>query len=452
MIHDDQNEGWKQHFPTYDFSERDIALAEYTVAAKALESEERVFLNASNITLVASATLGSLAISSTEKLSSTLESVLPSFAIPLVLLIVVSLFSIISIRYFADRQRAITFASRKVVTLRRMLGLSYGRIQLVLPNWRIEGADQPLSIRLFPGWFTYAAYPFWILLIISSCVCFLLSALLIKSIELPFFAENSALFILLITTLWIAILTYFFRSALLDTHETMRLLYSKIIASIISLPIAQNTEYLIYRAKLATYETDRMKVSLTNLTKSLVFIEDRSFYKHSGVSFKAIARGLLSLLKLKRRSGGSTINQQLTRTLFILNLSKTKRRKLIEILLAPWLNTVLSKQEILSVYLSSVRFENRCFGVIAAMKYFFGEVVTDPSPAQAFFLVERVSNIKQSLLTNKIIATALAAKENGVLSQCDLHELATLYQEAISKRTIIDHSNRIDKLIEQLHA
>lgn len=452
MIHDDQNEGWKQHFPTYGFSERDIALAEYTVAAKALESEERVFLNASNITLVASATLGSLAISSTEKLSSTLESVLPSFAIPLVLLIVVSLFSVISIRYFADRQRVITFASRKVVTLRRMLGLSYGRIQLVLPNWRIEGADQPLSIRLFPGWFTYAAYPFWILLIISSCVCFLLSALLIKSIELSFLAENSAFFVLLITTLWTAILTYSFRSALLDTHETMRLLYSKIIARIISLPITQNTEYLIYRAKLATYETDRMKVSLTNLTKSLVFIEDRSFYTHSGVSFKAIGRGLLSLLKLKRRSGGSTINQQLTRTLFILNLSKTKRRKLIEILLAPWLNTVLSKQEILSIYLSSVRFENRCFGVIPAMKHFFGEVVADPSPAQAFFLVERVSNIKQSLLTNKIIATALAAKENGVLSQRDLHELASLYQEAISKRTIIDHSNRIDKLIEQLHA
>jgi len=99
----------------------------------------------------------------------------------------------------------------------------------------------------------------------------------------------------------------------------MRLLYSKIIASIISFPHTQNTEYLIYRAKLATYETDRMKVSLTNLTKSLLFIEDRSFYKHSGVSFKAIGRGLLSLLKLKRRSGGSTINQQLTRTLFILN-------------------------------------------------------------------------------------------------------------------------------------
>ncbi|WP_111636939.1 biosynthetic peptidoglycan transglycosylase [Marinomonas shanghaiensis] len=450
MIHDDQNEGWKQHFPTYHFSERDIALEEYSVAAKALESEERVFLNASNITLVAAATLGSLAVSSTEKLSNTLDSVLPSYSIPLVLLLMVSLFSLVSIRYFADRQRAIIFASRKVVTLRRMLGLSYGRIHLVLPNWRIEGADQPLSIRLFPGWFTYASYPFWILLIISSCICFLLSALLVKSIELPLVLENSVLFILSTNFIWITILTYTFRSSLLDTHESMRLLFTKVIGNFIRLPIASNIEYLVYRATLATYETDRMKVSLTKLIKLLIFIEDRSFYQHSGVSFKAIFRGLLSLFNLKRRSGGSTIHQQLIRTLFILDLKKTKRRKAIEILLAPWLNKILKKQQILEIYLSSVRFENKCFGVIPAMNYFFGSVITNPTSAQAFFLIERVSNIRQSLLTNKVIATAKSAVKNKVLSQQDLNELALIYKESVIKGNIIDHNNSIDRLISEL--
>lgn len=451
MIHDDQNEGWKQHFPTYHFSERDIALEEYTVAAKALESEERVFLNASNITMVASATLGSLAVSSTEKLSSTLATVLPNFAIPLVLLLVVSMFSLVSIRYFADRQRTITFASRKVVTLRRMLGLSYGCVQLVLPNWRVEGADQPLSIRLFPGWLTYVAYPFWILLIISSCVCFLLSALLAKSIELEFVVSSPTLFILSITTLWVVVLTYTFRSSLLDTHETMRLLFAKFVAKIIRLPITPNIEYLIYRATLATYETDRMKVSLDNLSTILVFIEDRDFYKHSGFSYKAIGRGALGLLKLKRRSGGSTIHQQLIRTLFVLDLGKTKRRKLIEILMAPWLNTVLEKKRILGIYLSSVRFENRCFGVVPAMKYFFGEVIVTPTPAQAFFLIERVSNIRQSLLVNKIVATVKAAKDHDILSQSDIDELTILYREAITSRKIVDHNDGIERLISQLN-
>ena len=452
MIQDDQNEGWKQHFPTYHFSERDIALEEYTVAAKALESEERVFLNASNITFVASATFGSLAVSSSEKLSSSLSDVLPNYVIPLVLLLMVSFFSLISIRYFADRQRTITFASRKVVTLRRMLGLSYGRIQLVLPNWRIEGADQPLSIRLFPGWFSYAAYPFWILLIISTCVCFLLSALLVKNIELAFFTENSVEFILLLNLCWTLVLTYSFRIALLDTHERMRLLFAKIIASCIRLPITPNIEYLIYRATLATYETDRMGVSLKNLKKVLVFIEDRDFYKHSGLSYKAIGRGVLSIFKLKRRSGGSTIHQQLTRTLFILDLSKTKRRKLIEIILAPWLNSALSKNQILDIYLSSVRFENRCFGVVSAMNYFFGQIVKEPSLAQSFFLIERVSNIRKSLLVNKIIATVRAAEEHKILSKDDIKELIKLYKESVDSGKVIDSNGGIKRLATQLNA
>lgn len=451
MIRDDQDEVWKQHFPTYHFSDRDIALEEYQVAAKALESEERVFLNASNITLVASATLGSLAVGSTENLSEKLAPVLPNYATPIVLLIVAMMFALISVKYFADRQRAITFASRKVVILRRMLGLSYGRIQLVLPNWRVEGADQPLSIKLFPGWFTYAAYPFWILLIISSCISFLLLAMLVKSISSDLHVLEPKVFVGLLTSLWILILTLIFRTSLLDTHESLRLLLTQRFSKLIRLPVASNIEYLVYRAKLATYETDRHKVSFENLIQLLIFIEDRNFYKHSGISYKAIARGVLSLFKVKRRSGGSTIHQQVVRTIFILDLSKTKRRKLVEILLAPWLNNVLEKQRILEIYLCSVRYENRCFGVIAAMNYFFGGVIQQPSKAQAFFLVERVSNIRRSLLANKIVVTAKAAKEKKILSESDLRELGLLYENAVSEGKVIDHTGSLGRLIEQLN-
>ncbi len=451
MIRDDQNDGWKQHYPTYKFSERDIAIQEYQVAAKALESEERVFLNASNITLVASATLGSLAVGSTEKLTTKFDAVLPNYSVPLVLVLVVAMFVLISVKYFADRQRAITFASRKVVVLRRMLGLSYGCIQLVLPNWRVEGADQPLSIRLFPGWFTYAAYPFWILLIISSCICFLLSAMLVKSVDVIWVDDNSLMIVCLVIFAWIVLLTLIFRMSLLDTHENLRLLATQRLARLIRLPVTPNIEYLIYRANLATYEASRMKVSFDNLLTILIFIEDRDFYKHSGISYKSIGRAILSLFKLKRRSGGSTIHQQLVRTLFILDLSKTKRRKLVEILLAPWLDKVIEKRRILEIYLCSVRFENRCFGVVSAMKHFFGEVVAKPTKAQSFFLIERVSNIRRSLITDKIISTARAAQEKGLLSKTDLRELSDLYRQAVTNGKIIDHDNSLGRLVGQLN-
>lgn len=441
---------WKQHFPTYKFSDRDIAIEEYIVSAKALESEERVFLNASNITMVASATFGSLAVSSSEKLSNSLSTVLPNFAIPIVLIIMVSLFSIVTIKYFSDRQKSINFASRKVVILRRMLGLSYGRIQLVLPNWRIEGADQPLSIKIFPGWFSYVAYPFWIIFIISSCINFLLLSFLIKSINLGVTSYEPVTYIMLTILIWAILLSYIFRSSLLDNHETMKLIFVKNIAKIINLPISDNFEYLIYRATLASHETERMNISFNNLLKVLIFIEDRSFYKHSGISYKAICRGLLSLFKLKRRSGGSTIHQQLIRTLFILDLSKTKRRKLIEILLASWLNKVLTKKNILEMYISSVRFENKCFGVVSAVNYYFGDIDVNLTPAQSFFLIERVSNIRQSLLASKIISTALSAKDNNILSDTDLFELSVLYKNAVDSGKIIDHGGKINRLVDQL--
>ncbi|MFL0858446.1 biosynthetic peptidoglycan transglycosylase [Vibrio parahaemolyticus] len=323
---------------------------------------------------------------------------------------------------------------------------------MVLPNWRVEGADQPLSIKLFPGWFTYAAYPFWILLIISSCISFLLLAMLIKSVPLDLISLEPLTLVAMLTALWILIFTLIFRTSLLDTHENLRLLITQRVSKLISLPVAPNIEYLIYRANLATYETDRHKVSLKNLMQLLVFIEDRDFYKHSGISYKAIGRGILSLFRLKRRSGGSTIHQQLVRTLFILDLSKTKRRKFVEILLAPWLNKALEKRRILEVYICSVRYENRCFGVVPAMQHFFGEIIQNPSKAQAFFLVERVSNIRKSLLANKIVATAKTAKEKGILSDSDLKELSSIYKRVVSEGKVIDHNKSLERLVKQLNA
>ncbi|MEZ9613869.1 biosynthetic peptidoglycan transglycosylase, partial [Vibrio sp. 10N.286.45.C10] len=256
----------------------------------------------------------------------------------------------------------------------------------------------------------------------------------------------------LLTSLWIAILTLVFRTSLLDTHESLRLILTQQISKLIRLPVTPNVEYLIYRANLATYEADRHKVSLKNLIQLLIFIEDRDFYKHSGISYKAIGRGILSLFKLKRRSGGSTIQQQLVRTLFILDLSKTKRRKFVEILLAPWLNKVLEKRRILEIYICSVRYENRCFGVLSAMQHFFGEIIPNPSKAEAFFLVERVSNIRRSLLANKIVATAKVAREKGILSESDLKELSLLYESAVNEGKIIDHNGSLGRMLEQLNA
>lgn len=450
LIEEDYKEGWKQHFPTYKFRDRDIALEEYRVASKSLESEERVFINASNITLVSSAALGSLLIGSSDNLLSVFSGIIPSIVISILLMTFVICFSYISLKYFSDRQRALTFAGRKVIILRRMLGLSYGEIQLLLPNWRVEGADQPLALKLFPGWLTYVAYPFWIVSLISTSVLFFLCAYTIKANPTYLQPEYAASVVVLSSWLCFSFLLVIFRRSLLDTHETLRLLFYKYVCKRVNLPIAENSEYIIYRAKLAVYETDRLKVNLDNLKKSLVFIEDRGFYKHSGICYRSLGRVLLGQLGFRRRSGGSTIVQQLVRTLFIRDLSKAKRRKFVELGMAPWLNAALDKNEILEIYLSSVRFERGRFGVVEAMKYFWGKIETSPSKAQAFFLIERVSNINSRLLTNKIIDTTRSAKKNNLLSDNDLCELGSIYAEAIASKKIESSSDDLNRLLHQL--
>lgn len=447
MIEEDYKHGWRQHFPTYRFHDRDIALEEYKFAAKNLESEERVFLNASNVTLVASAALGSLLVGSSSQLISVFNDIIPPYVITLILLSIIIGFSFISLKYFSDRQRAIVFAGRKVIILRRMLGLSYGEVQLLLPNWRVEGADQPLALKLFPGWFTYAAYPFWIISIISSSVVLFLSAYFVKQNTELIPKELELIFILFMGIIWFASSGLIFRVSLLDTHETMRLIFYKWLSKAIGLTLTQNIEYIIYRAKLACYETDRIKVKITNIKEFLVFIEDKDFYSHSGISYKSLARSILGLIKSKKpKSGGSTIVQQLIRTLFIKDHRKTMRRKLIELALAPWITSVFSKNTILDIYTSSVRFERGCFGVIDAMKHFWGEPVKNPSNAQAFFLIERVSNIRSKLLVNKIIETAKSARDRGIMDESDLESLINLYTSAVKDKKIIATQADLQKL------
>jgi penicillin-binding protein 1A len=232
------------------------------------------------------------------------------------------------------------------------------------------------------------------------------------------------------------------RRAEVRTRETARITYrpgrwilavAKDLADLTRVPLVNDVDQTLFFARLAASETARVGVRLDNVKTVLVFIEDRRFYRHKGVSPRAIFRALASLAGLARRSGGSTITQQLARTLLIKDLGKVYRRKLVEILLALWLERVFTKSEILDLYLSSVRFARRKLGITAAMKHFFGAVVADASRAQAFLLVERVSNEGTRLLLPRVDHTLRQAVDSGVLSQADAHELPSLYARLLDE-------------------
>jgi penicillin-binding protein 1A len=106
---------------------------------------------------------------------------------------------------------------------------------------------------------------------------------------------------------------------------------------------------------------------------AFVSIEDRRFYQHFGLDPRALGRALVTDLKHRRYvQGGSTITQQLAKNSF-LDSRRSLRRKAQEVMIALWLELRLSKNEILSRYLSSVYFGDGTYGLRAAARHYFAK-------------------------------------------------------------------------------
>ena len=104
---------------------------------------------------------------------------------------------------------------------------------------------------------------------------------------------------------------------------------------------------------------------------AFVAIEDRRFYRHWGIDPRGMARAFVADMRGGGvRQGGSTITQQLAKTNF-LSGDRTIKRKAQEIIIAFWLEAWLTKQEILSRYLSSVYFGDGVYGLQGGLSPLF---------------------------------------------------------------------------------
>jgi penicillin-binding protein 1A len=114
--------------------------------------------------------------------------------------------------------------------------------------------------------------------------------------------------------------------------------------------------------------------------------EDADFYRHRGVDPLSIVRALLYNLRAGvTRQGGSTITQQVVKNLLLTN-ERSWQRKAREAILAMKLETKLSKDDILYLYLNQIYFGGNAYGIAAAAKTYFDVEVEDLSVAQAALL------------------------------------------------------------------
>jgi len=123
------------------------------------------------------------------------------------------------------------------------------------------------------------------------------------------------------------------------------------------------------------------------LPEAFMAAEDRHFYHHRGVDFGGILRAGRNDLSGRHKGlqGGSTITQQIARTLF-LSPEQTLRRKLQEAGLAFRIEHLLTKDEILELYLNRIYFGGGAYGVEAASQTYFGKSATELSLSEAALL------------------------------------------------------------------
>ncbi|MFN7901809.1 MAG: penicillin-binding protein 1A [Holosporales bacterium] len=119
--------------------------------------------------------------------------------------------------------------------------------------------------------------------------------------------------------------------------------------------------------------------------------EDKNFYNHSGVDLPSIARAALTNAFLKitgqphRPQGASTITQQVTKN-FLVGNERTLRRKIREAILSTRIETALSKDRILELYLNEIYLGMGSYGVAAAALNYFNKSLDELSPAEAAYL------------------------------------------------------------------
>jgi len=120
----------------------------------------------------------------------------------------------------------------------------------------------------------------------------------------------------------------------------------------------------------------------SHLKSAIITVEDRNFYRHSGVDIKGIVRAVIKDIRAARFvEGASTITQQLAKTLF-LTPRKTLLRKVKEALLAFQLEKRYTKNEILELYLNQIYFGSGAYGVESAARLFFRKSVNDLNLAE----------------------------------------------------------------------
>lgn len=178
-----------------------------------------------------------------------------------------------------------------------------------------------------------------------------------------------------------------------------------------------------------------------NLIDALVATEDERFFEHSGIDYIALSRAIVKrgLMRQKEAGGGSTITQQLSKLLYSDHAANSVERMLqkpIEWVIAVRIESLYTKEEILSLYLNCFDFLHNAVGIKMAAQTYFGKEPRDLTTDESAMLVgmcknpsyfnpirhpERTEGRRNTVLDQMVKAGRLSADSAEVYKAIPLH-------------------------------
>ncbi len=170
---------------------------------------------------------------------------------------------------------------------------------------------------------------------------------------------------------------------------------------------------------------------------ALLAIEDARFYEHGGVDYRGVARALLADLTGGVRQGASTITMQVARN-FFLSQEKTVKRKLTETLLAYRIESALSKDQILELYMNQIYLGQRAHGFASAARTYFNKRLSELTLAEAAML----AGIPQNPARHNPAVNPVRAKARQMMVLKRLRQLGKIteaqYSEAAAQSLAVN--------------
>ena len=148
--------------------------------------------------------------------------------------------------------------------------------------------------------------------------------------------------------------------------------------------------YTADKVLIGEFGEERRKVIPLNeipmsMRNAVLAIEDDRFYSHGGVDYVGILRATLTNLRGNLSQGASTITMQVARNFFLSN-EKTFSRKIYEVLLSWEIESQLSKDKILEIYMNQIFLGQRAYGFSSAAQIYFGKELKDITIAESAML------------------------------------------------------------------